>query len=155
MKYQAGEYEAVHQSPVWRDRANFVFAAHLGTKDGKNEWEQLWGQKTAPQRFVVCCIPFFVQDIALGDEIETDADFVLQQVIQRSDQVTFRVWFGAQDATTRQELAQEIEAMKPLMEWSSENLLALSAPEAEVQRFADYLHSREQQGLLQYETGRS
>ena len=155
MKYQAGEYEAVHQSPVWRDRANFVFAAHLGMKDGKNEWEQLWGQKTAPQRFVVCCIPFFVQDIALGDEIETDADFVLQRVIRYSGQVTFRVWFGAQDATTRLELVQEIEAMKPLMEWSSENLLALSAPKAEAQRLADYLHSREQQGLLQYETGHS
>ena len=49
---------------------------------------------------------------------------------------------------------QEIEGMKPLMEWSSENLLALSAPEAEAQRLANYLHSGEQQGLLQYETGR-
>jgi hypothetical protein len=37
MKYQNGEYEAVHQSPIWRDRANFVFAAHIGCKDGKNE----------------------------------------------------------------------------------------------------------------------
>ncbi len=155
MKYQAGDYEAVHQSPIWRDRANFVFAAHLGKKDGKNEWEQLWGQKTASQRFLVCCIPFFLQDIALGDEVETDADFVLQRVIQRSGQVTFRVWFGAQEATTRQELVREIESMKPLMEWSSENLLALSTPEAEAQRLADYLHSREQQGLLHYETGRS
>ena len=45
--------------------------------------------------------------------------------------------------------------MRPLMEWSSENLLALSAPEAEALRLADHLHSREQQGLLQYETGRS
>lgn len=36
-----------------------------------------------------------------------------------------------------------------------ENLLALSVPEAEAQRLADDLHSREQQGLLQYETARS
>lgn len=155
MKYQAGEYEAVHQSPIWRDRANFVFAAHLGTKDGKNEWEQLWGQKKGPQRFVLCCIPFFVQDIALGDEVETDADFVLQRVIRHSGQVTFRVWFVAQDAAIRDKLIREIETMRPLMEWSSENLLALSAPEAEALRLADHLHSREQQGLLQYETGRS
>jgi hypothetical protein len=150
----AGEYEAVHQLPIWRDRANFVFAAHLGTKDGKNEWEQLWGQKTAPQRFILCCIPFFAQGIALGDEVETNADFVLQRVVQHSGQITFRVWFGEQDSATRQESAREIEAMKPLMEWSSENLLALSVPEAEAQRLADYLYSREQQGLLQYETGR-
>lgn len=155
MKYQAGDYEAIHSSPAWRDRANFVFAAHLGTKDGKNEWEQLWGQKTAPQRFVLCCIPFFVQDIALGDEVETDADFVLQRVVRHSGQVTFRVWFGEQEPATRHGLVREMEAMKVLMEWSSANLLALSAPEAEAQRLADYLHARENEGLLQYETGRS
>lgn len=155
MKYQTGEYEAVHQSPIWRDRSNFVFAAYLGTKNGKNEWEQLWGQKIAPQRFILCCIPFFVQDIALGDEVETDADFVLQRVTKPSGQVTFRVLFGAQDAIMRQQLVRELEAMKLLMEWSSENLLALSAAEAEAQRLADHLQAREQQGLLQYETGRS
>ncbi|MEO8058662.1 MAG: DUF4265 domain-containing protein [Burkholderiales bacterium] len=156
MKYQAGEYEAVHHSPIWRDRANFVFATHLGTKDGKNEWEQLWGQKTAPQRFILCCIPFFAQDIALGDEVETDADFVLQEVVQRSGQLTFRVWFGSQDLAARQGLVREIEAMKPLMEWSSENLLALSArDEVEAKKIADYLQAREEQGLLQYETGRT
>ncbi|MDO3520324.1 DUF4265 domain-containing protein [Ralstonia pseudosolanacearum] len=155
MKYQTGDYEAIHQSPIWRDRANFVFAAHLGDRDGKNEWEQLWGKKIAPHRFVLCCIPFFARDIALGDEVETDADFVLQRVVHSSGQVTFRVWFGEQNPTTRQELVQEIENLKPLMEWSSENLLALSVPESEAQRFADYLYSKEQQGLLNYETGRS
>lgn len=155
MKYQAGEYEAVHQSPVWRDRANFVFAAHLGVKDGKSEWEQLWGQKTASHRFVLCCIPFFVHDISLGDEVETDADFVLQRVVRSSSQITFRVWFGGQDAMKRQELAREIEVMKPLMEWSSENLLVLSVPEAGARQLADYLQLRENEGVLQYETGRS
>jgi hypothetical protein len=155
MKYQAGEYEAIHPSPVWRDRANFIFAAHLGMKGGKNEWEQLWGQEVAPRRLIVCCIPFFVYDVALGDEVEIDANFVFQQVVRSSGQATFRVWFGGQDTTMRQELVGEIEAMKPLMEWSSENLLALSVADAEAQRLADCLHLREQRGLLQYETGRS
>lgn len=156
MKYQAGEYEAVHQAPVWRDRANFIFTAHLGVKDGKNEWEQLWGQKTGTCRFVVCCIPFFAQDIALGDEVETDVDFVLQRVVHRAGQTTFRIWFGEQDVATRETLVREIEAMKPLMEWSSENLLALSlSDDAEAQSVADYLQVREEQGLLLYETGRS
>lgn len=155
MKYQVGDYEATHSTPVWRDRSNFVFAAYLGAKGGKNEWEQLWGQKVAPQRFVLCCIPFFVQDVALGDEVETDSDFVLQRVVRQSGQVTFRVWFGGQSVTTRQELVSEIEAMKPFMEWSSENLLALSVSESEAQGLADYLNAQEKQGLLQYETGRS
>jgi hypothetical protein len=156
MKYQLGEYEAVHQEPVWRDRANFVFAAHIGTKDGNNEWEQLWGEKTAPHRFILCCIPFFTNDVALGDEVETDADFVLKRVIHHAGQVTFRVWFGAQDTATRTALVREIEALKPLMEWSSENLLALSTSDGgEAQKTADYLQAREEQGVLHYETGRT
>lgn len=113
------------------------------------------GQEVAPQRCVVCCIPFFVYDVALGDEVEINANSVLQRVVRSSGQVTFRVWFGGQDAAKRQALAREMEAMKPLMEWSSDNLLALSSSEAEAQRLADYLQSREKEGLLQYETGRS
>ena len=91
----------------------------------------------------------------LGDEVEIDANFVLQRVVRSSGQVTFRVWFGGQNATTRQELVREIEMMKPLMEWSSENLLALSVSEADAQGLADHLQLREQRGFLQYETGRS
>jgi hypothetical protein len=156
MKYQPGEYEAAHHEPVWRTRANFVFAAHIGTKDGKNEWEQLWGEKTATHRFILCCIPFFAHDIALGDEVETDADFVLKRVIQHAGQVTFRVWFGGQDAAARAALVREIETLKPLMEWASENLLALSASDGpEAQKIADYLQAREEQGVLHYETGRT
>ncbi|NWE20407.1 DUF4265 domain-containing protein [Pseudomonas sp. P7548] len=155
MKYQAGEYEAVHQSPVWRDRANFIFAAHLGTKDGNNEWEQLWGQKTAAHKFIVCCIPFFARNIALGDEVETDIDFVVQRVIQRGWQTTFRVWFASHDKMLREALMIEIESMSPLMEWSSGDLLALSLSDGvEAQRMANYLHACEEKDLLKYETGR-
>lgn len=154
MKYQAGDYVAVHHEPIWRDRSNSVFHAHIGTEDGVNQWEQLWGRKTGVTRFVLCCIPFFVYDLNLGDEVETDANFVLQKVTLRSGQITFRVWFDSQDMTTRQELMRDIESMKPFMEWSSENLLALSAhDELDAQKLADYLQVREVQGLLQYEAG--
>ena len=156
MKRQAGDFVAVHQDPIWRDRANFIFFVPIGTQDGKAEWEQVWGTQTAEQRFVLCCIPFFVYGLALGDEVETDTDFVVQRVVQASGQITFRVWFGSQPAATRHELVREIEAMTPLLEWSSENLLALSArDETEAQKIADYLQAREEQGLLQYENGRA
>jgi len=155
VKYSAGEYEAVHKAPIWRDRADFVFAAHIGVKDGKNEWEQLWGKRTATNRFIVCCIPFFVPDLALGDEVETDADFVLQRVVHRGGQYTFRIWFGEQSMATRESVVQELQAMRPLMEWSSENLLALSAGDDNAQEIADILQAREEEGLLKYETGRA
>lgn len=155
MKYRTGEHVAVHSSPIWRERADCVFAAYQEMKDGKNEWEQLWGREVAPQRFIVCCIPFFVYDVALGDEVEVDSDFVLKRVVRRSAQVTFRVWFGGQEAATRQAVVREIETMNPLMEWSSENLLGLSVSAGEAQKVADWLAKFETAGKLQYETGRS
>ena len=154
MKAQAGEYIAVHKEPIWRESSNFVFHAHMGVKAGKNEWEQLWGKAIAPNRIALCCIPFFLYDVALGDEVLLTPDNVLAEVVHRSGQITFRVWFGEQDATRRQDVVREIEEMKPLMEWSSENLLALSVPEVDAQRMADYLQRREDEGALQYETGR-
>lgn len=155
MKYKAGEYMAVHLTPIWRERANLVFAAHHGTKDGKNEWEQLWGAEITPTRCLVCCIPFFVHDVSLGDEVEIDEKFVLQRVIQRSGQVTFRVWFGDGWVNNREIILREVEDMKILMEFYSENLLALSVFHDGAQEVADYLHLQEQHGLLRYETGRS
>lgn len=153
--YQPGDYVAVHENPVWRDKANFIIRVYLEKNEGRSEWEQLWARRLDERRFSLCCIPFFAYDLALGDEVETNADFVLNHVVSYSGQVTFRIWFSGQDTKTRQELVREIEAMKPLMEWSSDNLLALSVPDGtEAQKLADYLQAREEEGLLQYETGR-
>jgi hypothetical protein len=153
MKFQTGDYEAVHLSPIWRDRADFIVAAYLGMKVGRREWEQLWAQKVASHRFRLCCIPFFTRNLALGDEIETDADFVFTRLIRTEDQTTFRVWFGGQTSATKEGMTREIQAMGALMEWSSDNLLALSVLRDDSQRLADHLHARERAGLLLYENG--
>lgn len=155
MRYQEGDYEASHPSPIWRDRANFILAAHLGTKDGRNEWEQLWGEETGSNRYILCCIPFFAYDIALGDEVETDGDSTLLKVTRRSGQVTFRVWFGDHSSESRQNIASEVEATGALLEWSSGNLLALSVSENYAKKVADLLRRHEEGGHLQYETGQS
>ncbi|MHB1259988.1 MAG: hypothetical protein ACYCY4_16750 [Thiobacillus sp.] len=31
---QAGDYDAVHVNPVWRDKANFIIAVYLGGERG-------------------------------------------------------------------------------------------------------------------------
>ncbi len=56
----------------------------------------------------------------------------------------------------RQAIVSEIEALETLIEWSSKNLMAISIKgELEAQKLADYLYALEEQGLLQYETGRT
>ena len=154
-RYRAGDYIAFHRSPIWKNRADFIFNTLIDSKNGRNEWEQLWGQRTAFDRVTLCCIPFFAYDISLGDEIEIGADLAPKEITQRSGQATFRVWFGGLDVPRIDEIATGIGAISPLLEWSSANLLAVSIAESKAQPLIDYLQLRESEGLLTYETGRS
>jgi len=152
--YQSGDYVAVHKNPVWRDKANFIIKTYLGQKYGRNEWEQLWALDLGDRQFALCCIPFFAYDLALGDEVETDGNYVVQRVIKTSDQYTFRVWFG--DSThigIKDEVSQQMKARSAELEWSSENLLALSVSAEQAQQVANYLYAEQNARNLVYETG--
>jgi hypothetical protein len=149
----------VHQDPVWRERANFVINAELPEADRPKRYEQLWARQLAGDRFEVCCIPFFVFGLALGDVVATSPrdgrTFVVDKVVEPSGRYVFRVWFG-QSFHPRDEIAGELEALGSLIEWSSRNLLAVDAADGEHAQFvADFLTEREKAGHLVYETGRS
>jgi uncharacterized protein DUF4265 len=149
---KAKRVDAVHEAPAWRERANFIVGAPL-PEEGRAE--QLWARQLGDERFEICCIPFFVYDLALGDVVETDADYDVVRVLERSGRFVFRVWFG--DAFhPRQEVADELAGLGALLEWSSANLLAVDAADAaQAQEIADYLAEQERAGRLTYETGRS
>jgi len=50
-----------HETPVWRERANFIIGAAL---DAPGKWEQLWARQVGPNRFELCCIPFMTYGLA-------------------------------------------------------------------------------------------
>lgn len=155
--FQSGDYVAVHENPVWRDKSDFIVRAYLGENEGRNEWEQLWVRRVDERRFSICCIPFFAHNLALGDEVETDSNYVVQGVVKPSGQLTFRAWFG--DSThlgIKDEVLRQLERMVVSFEWSSPNLLAISAKDTvQAQQVADYLYARQNAGDLMYETGRT
>jgi uncharacterized protein DUF4265 len=149
----------VHQNPLWRERANFIINAELAETDRPRRFEQLQTRQLADHRFELCCIPFFVFDLALGDVVATSPrdglKYVLEKVVKPSGRYVFRVWFG-QPFEPRDEIASELEALGSLIEWSSRNLLAVDAADGEhAQSVADFLMEREKAGHLVYETGRS
>ena len=114
--------EAVHQDPAWWDRSNFIIAAPV-SDGGDIKTEQLWARKDDKGGFEVCCIPFFAYDLALGDVVEADAEYLVRRVIRPSGRFVFRVWFG-ESFQPRDEVADELKALGSLIEWSSRNLLA-------------------------------
>lgn len=152
----------VHLNPVWRERANFIIGALLPPdKDGAlRKWEQLWARQLGDDHFEICCIPFFVYDLALGDKVETASElgssYIVQRVIERSGHWTLRVWFG--DAKPGEEILgevlSEIHQLGCPMEFYSANLLAISAPtEEQAIALTEVLSRREHLGHLHYETG--
>lgn len=156
-RYKPGDYEARHNAPAWRNRANFVIAADIAASPEKQEWEQLWARKISDTRFEICCIPFFAYDLALGDEVETDGDHVLRRVLKASGHFTFRVWFGnSTDPGDRTRAMEIVQREGCEHEWSSENLLAIDAPTQETaQALAVALAALQQEGLVTFETGRT
>lgn len=147
--------EATHPEPVWRKRSNFVIATAIDSANTDVTTEQLWARKIDEGRFELCCIPFFAYDIALGDVVETDSQYMVQRVIRRSGRFVFRVWFG-DSFQPRREIADQLQALGALVEWSSPNLLAVDAADEELARtVSGWLLEQEQQGHLVYETGKT
>lgn len=149
----------VHTEPVWRARSDFIINAELPEKDRPRRFEQLFAKRVSDDRFEVCCIPFFLYDLALGDFVATsprcDRKYVVSKVVQPSGRYVFRIWFG-ESFQPRNEIAQGLMSLGSLIEWSSRNLLAVdAADQGHAQRVADFLADRERAGHLIYETGRT
>lgn len=137
--------EATHRDPVWRERADFIIGAVLDDEQGT---EQLFSRQLGPRRFELCCIPFFTYGLALGDVVETDDDFTVSGVVQPSGHRTIRVWFG-DTFLPRDEFTDSVKSFGVEAEWSSSNLLAISAPdELTVRRVVDLVEQRTADGLV-------
>ena len=82
---------AVHATPAWRAKANFLIKCDLSRCGMSGRSEQLWARKIDSNRFEVCCIPFFTYGIALGDTVQTDEDYLILKVIHTVGHKTLRV----------------------------------------------------------------
>ena len=135
---------------------NFIINAELPEA---GRFEQLWARQRSDGTFEICCIPFFLYDVALGDVVQTtargDRQYILSEVVSPSQRYVFRVWFGGSDVPTST-VVERLESLGALMEWSSANLLAVDARDLQhAQEIADYLAGAERRGELVFETGRS
>jgi Domain of unknown function (DUF4265) len=156
-RYKTGDYWAQHTEPAWRQRANFIISADISDYPNKQEWEQLWARQINEYLFEICCIPFFVYDLALGDEVETDENYIMCHVVKPSGHYTYRAWFGeSEDLSVCDKVITMLRKQHCAFEWSSKNLLAIDTAMDDVARaIADFLSELEREGQLQFETGRT
>lgn len=116
--------------------------------------EQLWARKLGDGRFEVCCVPYLLYDVELGDVITLDEDGMLAEVVERSGRFVFRILLVGKEINRRQ-LYNDILALGGLQEWRDENFGAVDSADREsAAKMAEYLWNRLQRGELDYETGR-
>jgi hypothetical protein len=149
----------LHREPVWRNRADYIVCAELSDQAAPRRFEELFAKRVTAELFEVCCIPFFLFDIALGDVVATapmgDLDYVVTKVVESSGRYVFRVRFD-EKSRPRGEIAEELRALGSLIEWFSRNLLALDAIDHEhAQRVVDFLAAQAEAGQLTYDSGQS
>lgn len=149
----------VHAEPVWRERSDFIITAALQSADRPKWFEQLFARRVGDDRFEICCIPFFLFDVALGDIVVTSPaggrKYVLKAVVEPSGRFAYRVWFG-ESFHSREAVAEALSGLGALLEWSSASMLAVDAADSDhAQVIAHYLAEQERAGRLMYETGRS
>jgi hypothetical protein len=147
---------STHDKPAWRERADFIINAKL-PEEGR--FEQLWTRKISDETFELCCIPFFLYDVALGDIVQTeDSDgrrYLLAKVVKPSGHYVFRAHF-ARSGPSPDEVVERLTELGVQMEWSSPTLLAIDARNLDhAQQIADFLRAQADQGQLIYETGKS
>ena len=116
--------------------------------------EQLWAKKIESNKFMICCIPFFIYDLSLGDIVETDESYLVKSVFSRSGRFVFRVWLLSEDSAERIAVAENLTKMGALLEQSSANLFAVDASSEKLAaEVSGFMLELEGKGIIQYETG--
>lgn len=151
----SASHDTLHQDPVWRSRADFIINAPLPEV---GRFEQLWCRRLEESSFEICCIPFFLYDVSLGDVVETQATsqgrFMYRRVTKRSGRFVFRAHLLGDAPDAGVAVERSVNDAGGLTEWATPTLLAIDADTAELAtRLADYLQGEENDGRLVYETG--
>jgi hypothetical protein len=104
-------------------------AALDGVGPGDN-FEQLWSKRVGDDLFEICCIPFFVYDLALGDVVQAGAEsgYVIRSVAQRSGNGVVRVAIKRPEDVEAEHLRlhELLGRLEYLCEWFASGYVAVS-----------------------------
>lgn len=152
--WRAGQFVVLQEA----ERADCTVWVAFDTDGDDASWEGLLATTGDDGKVTVQSVPYFVYDLALGDEVSTVASaegpLVAVEPTRRSGMLTFRVVFDGGDDRWLQ-LMRDLEPRSCWFDVRSPRFIAIAAPSEHAQAVADYLHGREQRGELQYEAGQT
>jgi hypothetical protein len=121
----------VHEQPVRRSGSNYITMVDLSRFGFPGLLEQMWLEPDQVGSFSVACLPFRVYGLALGDEVELNAECnAISRLNRRSGHRVLRI-FLAKSLTEneflglRARLIAAIDAKSAASEWSGDRHLAV------------------------------
>jgi len=126
---------ATHDTPAKLQCADHLVRIDLEDHGMPGRFEQLWARKLDGRNFEICCVPFFAYDIALGDIVETDNEFTVRRVVDKSGHKVIRVAVVNEGAAQKLHpiLHEWVESTRLLYEWHGAGYLAIDVPEERAQ----------------------
>ena len=150
-------YSLQHSSSIWEEKSDFLVGVSVPPPESDLDgiyWEQLSCRQIESYLFEICCIPSFAYDLALGDIVETDKEYMVSRVVERSGYFTIRIWFFEHAADKREYIEKKIQSSGCLMEVYSDHLSGVSSNSEKIKRrLIKTLEKFEKNGWIEYETG--
>jgi Domain of unknown function (DUF4265) len=135
------DFVATHAHPAWRNKANYIFRCRIISDSKEIEWEQMWGREISENTYEVCCIPFFLYGISLGDIVEIDSD-KNHKVIDKSDNATIRIWTKGLDSKKKEQLFSDMLEICDNAELHSSDHVALSFKKNQSDSLINFLQQK-------------
>lgn len=146
-----------HADPVWRQRVDDTLSLDVPDLDDLSE--QLAVRQVSDAEYEICCLPFTIYDLCLGDVVEVSQDGGRRRIVRTvhdAGRHLFRVSVADNlTGVTLEEVAASLRARGHLVEVWGQDLIAVDAEDdAAAQALGDHLGEREDAGDLVFETGR-
>lgn len=128
--------------------------------DGVRYWEGLKGRSESDGTFTVLGVPAYVYDLSLGDRVtvvrSAEGPLVATGIAHDAGNYTFRYYLlDPGDVSAWYPLAQEFASLGCLIDVLTPSLTAVSCVPEASRSVAGRLALLEEQGILNYETGRT
>lgn len=149
--------ELQHNNPAWKHKANFIIGVKIEDEIWSEQYsfEQLAVREDSDGTYELCCIPFAVYDLSLGDYVTVNSSNNVTAVTKASNQIGFRI--ATKDKYQQQSLLNYLEKFKVYSEIFSEKLNVISTEDDSIAKeMAGLLNLLEfKQEIMEYETIRT
>lgn len=143
--------QAIHQRPIWGSRADARIEVDLSIYGMPGKTEVVDVETGAGGVFTICCVPFFIDNIALGDVVTWDQTSRSVRVSAASGHAVLRI--ATVDPSDERECYSFIHAwleMERLYhEWRGYGYVVIDIPSGRRMELPTPLREREQHGTLQ------